>query len=101
MGNVKVFGRTDGLTDRQTDGLTDSSTAIFHPTRGIKIEIILEVLSIRNDKTFVRMMQLFNESNSSINEILRYTVSSRLYNTPVNEMPVIASIDNPHNAGAP
>jgi hypothetical protein len=31
MTNVKVFG----WTDRQ-DGLTDSSTAICHPTRGIK-----------------------------------------------------------------
>jgi len=32
MSNVKVFGRTDRLTD----GLTDSSTAICHPTGGIK-----------------------------------------------------------------
>ncbi|KAH3776071.1 hypothetical protein DPMN_177484, partial [Dreissena polymorpha] len=27
MTNDKVFGRTDGLTDRQTDGLTDISYA--------------------------------------------------------------------------
>ncbi len=49
----------------------------------------------------VPLYYVYKQSNSSINEILRYTVSSRLYNTPVNEMPVIASIDNPHNAGAP
>ncbi|KAH3720762.1 hypothetical protein DPMN_063666 [Dreissena polymorpha] len=34
--NAKTSFRTDGLTDEQTDELTDSSTAICHPTGGIK-----------------------------------------------------------------
>ena len=36
MTNVKVFGRTNGRTDGRTDRLMDSSTAICHPTGGIK-----------------------------------------------------------------